>query len=207
MQDKCKKISLLKTMHKVLVKTNSHSILYTDIDFTNKEWSSLLPENMEPFKVKEAKRPCSIYSNGLFPKCKEHGKDNQIIKVQRFPNYIEYCKIISDEIVPISGQLYLTSKFYDRRAEGWTSKNIMKKVVNENDVMGYCINGDVYCAEDKDNVYKILYGLVYKSLIKKTESFNKLLSMLKDNIALNLIYSDEEFIKYFKDILLSSLDF
>lgn len=190
-------------METVLVSTNLHSTLYSDIDFNDKEWSSLLPENINVFKMEEIRRPCSAYNNGIFPASKEFSKDKQITRIQRFPNYIEFSKIISDEVVPISGQLFLTTKFYDRREEGWLSNVIKKKVMNENDIIGYCINGDVYCAKDKDNVYKIFYGTVYKSLIEKNESFIKLLIMLKDGITLNLISTDKEFIKYFKDVLLS----
>lgn len=193
-------------MAKILVSTNLHPALYSEIDFSSKDWSSLLPENLSAFKMEEIRRPCSAYSTGIFPASREYDKDKQITRIQRFPNYIEFSKIISDEVVPISGQLFLTTKFYDRRAEGWTSNDIKKKVNNDSDIIGYCINGDVYCAKDKDSVYKVFYSMIYKSLIEKSEVFNKLLTMLKDGIELGLLNADEEFLKYLKTILLSCLD-
>lgn len=190
----------------VLVSTNLQSALHSEIDFSDKEWSSLLPENLHVFRVEEIRRPCSAYTDGLFPQSKQHDETKQITRVQKFYNYIEYSKILSDEVVPISGQLFLTTKFYDRRGEGWASAEIKKKVTNEKDIVGYCINGDVYCAKDKDNVYKVFYGIVYKSLVEKSEAFVKLVSILKDGVTLNLIGGNEDFLKYFKDVLLSCID-
>lgn len=193
---------------KFSVSTNLQSILHSDIDFNTKEWAALLPENIAPFRTEEMRRPCSAYVDGIFPKGNKFGETKQITKILRFPNYIEFSKIVHDEVVPISNQLFLTTKFYDNRVDGWSSNVIKKKVNNDNDIVGYCINGDVYCAKDKDNVYKVFYGIVYKSLVEKSEPFNKLLSMLKDGITLNLIGEDKdkEFLKYFKDVLLSCLN-
>lgn len=192
-------------MTKVSVSTNPYPILFCDIDFKNIQWSSLLPENISAFKMEEIRRQCSSYSDGLFPGSMAYGNDKQITRIQRFPNYIEYSKILSDELVPISGQFFLTTKFYDRRKEGWESNEVKKKTTNETDVMGYCINGDVYCAADKPNVYKIFYGTVYKSLVEKSEVFDKILSIIKDGIGVILMNADEDFMNNFKNILLSSV--
>jgi hypothetical protein len=191
-------------MAKVLVTTNLHPTLFSYIDFSSKEWSSLLPENISAFKMEEIRRQCSAYMDGIFPGSMEHGKNKQIARIQRFPNYIEFSKISSDELVPISGQAFLTTKFYDRRKDGWGSSEIKKKITDEKDVMGYCINGDVYCSEDKTNVYKVFYGIVYKSLIEKNEMFCKLLSMIKDGITVILINADGDFLNNLKNILLDS---
>src|SRR5581483_9938273 len=96
--------------------------------------------------------------------------------------------------------------FYEHRKEGWSSNEIKKKVINESDIVGYCIDGDVYCAKDKDNVYGVFFGIIYKSLIDKDEAFLNLVKMLKDGISLTLTNGDEEFLKYFKNILLESVN-
>ena len=188
---------LLKDMAKVLVSANSHPTLFCDIDFSSKEWSSLLPENISAFKMEEARRPCSAYPEGIFPGADKYREDKQVSRIQKFPNYIEFSKIVSDELVPISGQAFLTTKFYDQRKEGWSSNEIKKK---EGEIMGYCLNGDVYCAADKSDVDKIFYS-VYESLISKEEKYLKLKQMLKDGVCITLLGADEEFLNKFKNLL------
>lgn len=206
LENSLKILSHIEIMQTILVSTNLNPALYSDINFSDKEWSSLLPENLNSFKMEEIRRSCSAYTDGIFPGSSAYNADKQVTKIQRFPNYIAYSIIVEDELVPISGQLFLTTKFYDRRAEGWGSSEIKKKATDEKSIMGYCINGDVYCAKDKDIVYKVFFLKVYKSLVEKTTPFTKLISMLKDGIALNLICKDEEFLKHFKEVLLNSLD-
>jgi len=187
-------------MLKVEVSRNSVSTLKSDVDFNDSEWSCLLPENLNnKFQIEELLRPCKSYPEGLYPLSKKLN-DKQVSRINRFDNYIEFSRIVDSEIVNVSGQLFLTTKFYDNRKEGWSSKEIKKKV---GDTIGYCINGDVYCAEDKQCVYKVFYINVYKLLIAKKEPFKELISMLKRDIELTLISDDIDFLKYFKDILLS----
>lgn len=189
-------------MLKVEVSKNPFSILKSDIDFSNTEWSCLLPENLnKKFQIEELLRPCKAYPDGLYPLGKKLN-DKQVTRINRFCNYIEYSRIISSEIVNVSGQLFLTTKFYDNRKEGWSSKEIKKKV---GDTIGYCINGDIYCAEDKECVFKVFYNVVFKSIIQKNPKFNELLTMLKNGVTLTLIGSDEEFLKNLKIILLESI--
>ena len=202
MQDKYKILHFLKDMTKVLVSANSHPTLFCDIDFSSKEWSYLLPINISAFKMEEIRRPCSAYPDGIFPGADKYGEDKQISRIQRFPNYVEFSRIVSDELVPISGQAFLTTKFYDRRKDGWSSHEIKKK---EGEVMGYCINGDVYCAADKAKVNEVFYGIVYESLISKEEKYLKIKQMLKDGICLILLGTDEELLIQFKNILLQNI--
>ena len=189
-------------MLRVEVSRNQASTLKSDIDFSSNEWLGLLPENMsKKFKIEEMIRMCSAYPEGLFPLSVQSG-NKQATRINRFANYIEYSRVVSSEVVNVSGQLFLTTKFYDNRKEGWSSKEIKKKI---GDTVGYCINGDVYCAEDKDSVYAVYYKIVYKSLVKKDPKFNEILTMLKDGVSLTLIASDDDFLKNFKIILLESM--
>ena len=188
-------------MLRVEVSRNQASILKLDIDFSRDEWSGLLPENMnKKFRIEELLRPCSAYPEGIFPASTKL-IDKQATRIDRFANYIEYSRVVSSEVVNMSGQLFLTTKFYDNRKEGWSSKEIKKKA---GDTVGYCINGDLYCAEDKDSVYQVYYKIVYKSLVKKDPKFNEILNKLKDGVSLTLIGSDEDFLKNFKIILLEN---
>lgn len=188
---------------RIFVTNNPDSILNIPIDFSTKEWSNLLPENILPFKIEEIRRPCSAFPDGIFPGAEKYGNDKQITRIHKFPNYIEFSKIISDELVPISGQLYLTTKYYDRRKEGWSSTEIKNK---NGEVMGFCLNGDVYCAADKSEVDKVFYGVVYKSIVSKEETFIKLKKNLKEGITLELTGAPEEFLIQLKHILLSDLN-
>lgn len=188
-------------MTKILITTNPESELFSEIDFTKSEWSTLCIDNLSPFKMEELRRPCSAYSDGIFPGASMYENNKQISRIQKFSNYIEFSKIVSDEVVPISGQLYLTTKFYDRRKEGWSALENKKK---EGEVMGYCINGDVYSIADKAQVYKVFYGIVYRSLVSKNPAFIKLQQMLKDGISLCLVGADEDFMLNLKNVLLDN---
>lgn len=183
--------------------TDTNSFV-TNIDLSSPEWSSLLPENLTPFKMEETLRVCSEYEDGVFPSAMKSTDDKQVTRIQRFPNYIEFSKITSDELVPVDGQLYLTTKFFDRRKLGWASDSILSKVTDDNEVMGYCINGNVYCAADKKTAYSIFYQVVYKSLIVKNPAFDRLLSILKDGFCVKFSNADQEFMEQLKTLLLSS---
>ena len=168
------------------------------VDLNSTEWSALLPENLSPFKVSELRRPCSAYINGLFPGAEVHGEKEQITRIKKFPNYIEYSKIVSDELIPISGQLFLTTKFYDRRKTGWSSETFLQK---DGPIMGYCLNGDVYGVSDQENVYNYFYNVVYKDLVSNKPEFIRLSSMITDGICVEFSGGCPEFRKYLKEIL------
>ena len=54
-------------------------------------------------------------------------------------------------------------------------------------------------------MYKVFYGVVYKSLIEKDHNFLKLIQMLKDGIGLNLTNADDEFMNNLKNVLLETI--
>lgn len=186
-------------MSKVLVTVNSRPGLFSEIDFREPEWSSLLLKNLSSFKMEELRRPCAAYVDGIFPGATAYGENKQISKIQKFPNYIEFCKVVADEVVPISGQQYLTTRFYDRRKEGWGSDILKKK---EGEIIGYCLNGNIYCAADKAQVDEIFYGVVYESLISKDPALLKLRQSLLDGICLSLTGADDDFLNILSNILL-----
>lgn len=190
-------------MAKVLVTVNPKSELFSEIDFRQPEWSSLLPQNLSSFKMEELRRPCGAYPDGIFPGAERCRDNNQIFKIQNFQNYVEFCKVVADEVVPLGGQLFLTSKFYDRRKEGWSSEVIKKK---EGEVIAYCLNGDLYSVDDEARVNQIFYDVVYNSLVLKDPAFLKLRRSLLDGVCLELTGADLEFLERVKSVLLKDLE-
>ena len=186
-------------MAKVLVTVNPKPELFSEIDFRQSEWSSLLPQNLSSFKMEELRRPCSVYPDGVFPGAERYRDNKQISKIQKFPNYVEFCKVVADEVVPISGQLFLIPKFYERRKDGWSSELLKKK---EGETVAYCLNGDLYCAADKVQADQIFYGVVYESLVSKDPALLKLRQSLLDGVCLELTGADEEFLRRVKTVLL-----
>lgn len=190
-------------MGKVLVTINPKPELFSEIDFRQPEWSSLLPQNLSNFKMEELRRPCEVYPDGIFPGAERYRDNKQISKIRKFQNYVEFCKVVADEVVPLGGQLFLTSKFYDRRKEGWSSDVTKKK---EGEVVAYCLNGDLYCAADKPQADQIFYGVVYESLVSKDPAFMKLRQSLLDGVCLELTGADDEFLNRMKTVLLKGLE-
>lgn len=189
-------------MDRVLVTTNKNPIFYININLTDKEWESLLPDKLPPFKIEELKRPCSSYPNGIFPGAEDNQTNKQIFRVHKFSNYVEFSKIVADEVVAISDQNFLTTKFYNRRKKGWSSEKIIKK---SGDIQGYCVNGDVYGVSNKDAVDKIFYGVVYYSLIYKMPEFINLQKYLRDGLCIILTGADNNFLGHFSEVLLMSI--
>jgi len=185
-------------MSKVLVTTNSNPSLFIEVDLSSSEWKSLHQDNLPPFKMEELQRPCSAYPDGIFPGAEKYDSDKQISRITKFPNYIEFCKVMSEDALPVNNKLYLTTRFYDQRKMGWTSNNLLKK---EGEVIGYCLNGDVYSSEDLDQVYNIFYRVVYYSLACKLPAFIKLQDFLKEGICLQLTGADETFLNWLAKVL------
>lgn len=187
-------------MSKVLVTNNSDPKIYVDIDLSLPEWSQLLIKNIPSFKMEEARRPCTSYPDGIFPGSTAYGENKQITKIQKFSNYIEFSKVISDEVVSLAGQMYLTTKFFERREVGWKS---LTELTKPGEVLGYCINGDIYSVSDKAIVDKTFYGIVYKYLMSTNSTYQKLRRQLADGVCLVLSGADEEFMKHLSEVLLS----
>lgn len=189
-------------MTKVLVTTNPNPILFTEIDLSDKKWLPLCVDQLPPFKIEEQKRACSAYPNGIFPGAKDNLNGKQTFRIHNFHNYVEFSKIVSNEIVPISGQYFLTTKFYDRRKEGWESDKYIKK---KGKILGYCLNGDVYSVSCYETVEKIFYEIVYQSLVQKNPAFISLQQYLRDGICLILTGADGDFLGYLAEVLLISI--
>lgn len=189
-------------MAKVLVTVNPKPELFSEIDFRDSEWSSLLPQNLSSFKMEESRRPCTAYPEGIFPGAERYRDNKQISKIQKFSNYVEYCKVVADEVVPLGGQLFLTPKFYERRQEGWSSDVLQKK---EGEVVAYCLNGDLYCAADKEQADQIFYGVVYESLVSKDTALLKLRQAVLDGVCLELTGAEDEVLQRIKTILLKGI--
>lgn len=185
-------------MAKVEVTANSKSELYVNVNLTQPEWSSLLPENLTSFKMEELQRPCDVYPDGLFPGASKYGESKQISKIQKFPNYIEFSKIVADEVVPINDQLFLTNKFFERRANGWSSNKLIKK---EGEVVGYCLNGDIFCATDIERVNHIFYHVVYKSLISQDPALAQLHQIFNNGVNITINGADPKVLLSLSEIL------
>lgn len=188
-------------MTKIRVTTNENPLLYTDINFHDEAWSPLLPENLPPFNIEEYLRPCKAYKDGLFPGAKKGKDGKQITLVQNFRNLLEFSKVMSDEVVPGYGNLFLTTKYYERRQDGWTSKETRRK---EGEIMGYCLNGDIYGTSAKHIIEGDFYRSVYKIVAGRLSAFKKLQEFLREGICLNLIGADEDFLEHLTEILLLS---
>lgn len=185
-------------MAKVEVTANSKSEIYVNVNLTEPEWSSLLPENLNSFKMEELQRSCDVYPDGLFPGASKYGQSKQISKIQKFSNYIEFSKIVADEVVPINDQLFLTSKFFERRAKGWSSMELIKK---KGEVVGYCLNGDIFCALDVDRVNHIFYHVVYKSLVSQDPALAQLQQIYNDGLNITLTGADSNVLLSLSEIL------
>lgn len=185
-------------MPQVQVTTNPSPQLYSEVDLETSEWSSLLPENLGSFKIEEALRPCTSFPNGIFPGAEPVNSSKQTTRVKRFPNYIEFSKVISDEVVPLSRELYLTTKFYERRRDGWGSDSLEKK---EGDVLGYSIDGDIYSPEDSASIEDVFYGTVYRSLVQNNPAYLNLVQQIKDGLCITLKGSNKDFLEHLAKLL------
>ena len=177
-------------------KINPSSQIYMTIDLNDVEWSPLLPTSLGNFKVEESLRTCLSFPDGLFPGAESLGPSNQVSRIKKFPNYIEFSKVTSDEVVPLAGQLYLTTKFYNRRKEGWSSDKIEAK---EGEVLSYCIDGDLYSPNDKTVIDKV-YSTVYRSLVQDLPAYINLVSYVKTGLGLH-IKGPSNFLPYLETLL------
>lgn len=184
----------------VIVSLTSSPLKTIDIDIDNSEWKTINYKNLPPFRIEEQKRFCSAYKDGMFPNSKPGSSETQqVMDISNFQNYIEYSKIVDDEIISYNNLPHLTTTYYDRRGKGWTSNEIVEK---NGKVVGYCINGFVYHPLDLPMVNKLIFGIVYYGLVNKNPQFNELLQLIKQNVALNLIGEDIEFLQILKNLLL-----
>jgi len=188
-------------MAKVLITTNPEAKLYVNVDLNDSEWSSLLPENLTSFKMEELRRYCDVYKDGIFPGSSIYNERNQITKILRFPNYVEFSKIVADEVVPMDGELFLTSKYFARRVDGWGSADLKKK---EGEVIGYCVNGDIYSVKDEPLANNIFYNFVYRSLVSRNPAVEKLRQIIDGGVTLVLTGSNKQVLESLSDLVLET---
>lgn len=189
-------------MDRVQVKTNPDSNISSTIDLSTKPWKDLCPENLPPFKMEENLCPCISYPEGIFPGAWRFGPKKQVSRIIRFSNYMEFCRVVKDDTYHIDGEDYLTTRFYEERQTGWDSRDIVQK---EGETIGYCLNGDVYGVDQKEEVYDIWYGMVYYVLVKPMDAFIQLQNMLRDGITLELMGANREFLLQLSAVLSNSI--
>ena len=171
-----------------------------EIDIDNSEFKAVHYKNLPPFRIEEQRRRCAAYKDGIFPNSKPGSSETQqVMDISNFQNYIEYSKIMEDEIINYNNLSYLTTIYYDRRGKGWTNTEITNK---HGKIVGYCINGFVYHPLDLPLVNKLIFGIVYYGLVNKIPQFETLIAMVRENIGLNLIGDDVEFLNVLKNLLL-----
>jgi len=187
-------------MSKVLVSIKD-PISQKEIDLSDPYWSSLDIDNLPLFNIVELKRVCAAYPDGIFPGAEEFNDYEQKFTIYKFKNLMEFCKVTSDEVIKFNDDLYLTTKFYEKRKEGWSSNEVKFK---EGEVVGYCINGDVYSAEDHEQVENIFYETIYYSLVNSAKEFKELKDELNNGVELILTGKDEKFMKHLAMCLLKN---
>lgn len=177
-------------------KTNSEKETLI-IDLQSNEWHALNVNSLPQFGIEELKRVCNAYPDGVFPGAESNSDDTQLIYVNNFHNYVEYIKIIDDEVIRLDGQLYLTSLFFVNRKKGWSSIQPLNK---EGEAVGYCMNGNIYHSGDVDRVDSE-HMFVYRTLIEKTDEYNRLHEYLKAGHTLVLTGSHQKYLSYLSQIL------
>ena len=188
-------------MSSINVSLISNPKLHIEVNFKDTEWAVLHSNNIAPFKLVESIRKCSAYPEGIFPGSTIIENDKQVTIVHKFLNLIEFSKVISDDILTIDGQAFLTTKFYDSRKIGLASN---KHKIKYGEAIGYNINGDLYSHKDKNLVECIFYNIVYKPQIIDSTQFKQLQKYLMDGIGLFLTDSDTNFLKHIASILVNS---
>ncbi len=183
----------------VSVSLHTSPIKTIEVDLSSGSWKSLNYENFGPFRIEEQKRVCSAYPNGLFPLAKSNSDSHQLMLIIKFSNYIEFTKILEDEVITIDGKKYLTTLYYERRGSGWSDVHTREKIGTP---VGYCVNGFTYHPDDIDAVNKLIYGIVYYSLVAGVPEFQSLLKYLNENCALSLKGAPLPFLTELKKLLL-----
>ena len=96
--------------------------------------------------------------------------------------------------------MYLTTNFFEKRKLGWSE---MSHKIKSGATVGYCFNGTAYSVKDTEEVRKIVYETVYKSLIKHKQSFNKLVEIL-DSAQIELSGAGNDVLQVLAEALVES---
>jgi hypothetical protein len=170
-----------------------------EIDFKEQKWQSILPNNLGSFYVKELKRPCLAFPNGIFPGCNDYSSTEQICEVKNFNNYINFSQVVEDELIEINGNKYLTTKFYRRRARGW--KRRKEKIKNGN-IRAINVNGSLFNVHDKEQVTIVMYKNIYLNMVSGHPSYLELKSYIENGKSLVLKGYNSHFFCYLGFLLL-----
>jgi len=187
-------------MSKVIV-SHKNPLSSKEIDLNDNKWSPLLIENLALFNLVELRRRCSAYPNGIFPGGEEVDDQHQMFTIYKFENFMEFSKIMSDEVIKLEEDLFLTTKYFDQRKKGWVSNDILKK---EGTVVGYCINGGIYHYDDREQVNTLFYETIYRSIILTSKQFIELRDFINNGIELILIGTEENFMRHLAACLLKN---
>lgn len=187
----------------LISKNNGYSVIVT-INLDDTKWRSFSPNFLPPFNAEESLRQCSSFKEGLFPgSTLMENTNKQTTKIIRFPNYLEFSKIMEDETHEIGNDRYLTMLFFERRKEGWGNANIVKKKGNH---IGYCFNGILYNKDEPDEVKRVVYHTIYFSIVSKRQEFIELIKILMAGDALEINCEDEYFLEAFSESIKSGIE-
>jgi hypothetical protein len=189
-----------------------------NVDLNSDPWSCLLPDKIPPFGVEEFCRPNNVYSDGILPGSTPSGNNCISTKINVFTNYLEWSKVTLDDVVILNndqsesdssdlsdetiGSLrkvrfspntvdndkkayHVTSRFFESRNKGWSQSEFTPK---QGKVIGYIFNGIAYHIQDTYLVEDIVYSIVYKSLIEKSQLITQLRELSQAGTIINVTY-------------------
>lgn len=159
------------------------------IDFSSPKFESLYIYNLVNFYVFESILTNSkIYKDGILPGMVKINDKIQGCKAYLVRNMLEQQKITEEDvkIFKDSGNIRLTSSYFDNRRLAYESKEFIPK---KGEVLAYYVNGKIYSPKIyKDvfenlvkNIYKVQNNFILKSLIqKKSKDIN--IQVLEDTL-------------------------
>lgn len=188
-------------MEPINITSNSYPIKYIPIDLSSHFWNTLHIDNLKPFIVQEPRYYCDIYPNGLYPGAylTDTDQEFQSSKILKFRNFVEFSKIMPDEIKQFNDADHLTSSFFLHRHQGWSSDTIQTK---KGEPIGYHFVGEIYSLDKSNNIIQLYASTIYHILISDLPAFKKLKYYLDSGYGLSLSGMDHPYIYYLSLILL-----
>lgn len=153
------------------------------IDVSSDEWKSLSPSQLRHVHIAEHRRPCRRYPDGVFPGCRLIDENLQEGKVVVFSNYVEYAKVMPDEVSTHNGKIHLNATHYKRREQGWKSIHFVPK---NGHVIAHCINGKLYSTRS-DEAALLIYQVTYLALIQSMPEIERLREIVDEGYRVHLI--------------------
>lgn len=194
-------------MDEFLFCKNKEYNMIINIDLDDEKYKIFNPEYLPIFNAEELIRINCGFPGGIYPGAREINSQidenntfvrKQISKIYRFPNYLEFSKIMEDEVIKINGENYITNVFFNRRKEGWSNINLLSKKGN---LIGYCFNGILYHSDETEHVKQVVYKTIYYLIISKNKEFEDIKDILSRGDAINLKGSNKYFLEAFSEIL------